>query len=239
MKITPEVRAMAMDWAGRRCECTGDGCRHHLKGARCKRGLRGDDWKVYWRSEDGGASRENVQAWCLECFGNNFDVPREMVALFTADIASFARLKEADYRRAITLKSVLRDVAERAATRVRGRMVLDRLDDDVLLEFSTTREAVDAARTIHADFMEMVERLDLPATPMCGAIHCGEVSRWRNGMLVGEAVDIAMSARGAANPGQVVVTEPAAKPMAGTVDLRHEETEADDPDAQPIWVLEL
>ena len=104
LKITAEVRALAIELAGRRCECTGGNCRHHRGGARCRHGLRGDEWKVYWRSEDGGASRENIEAWCLQCFENNFEVPRERVALLAADIAGFGRLLEDDYRRAIPLQ---------------------------------------------------------------------------------------------------------------------------------------
>ena len=98
MKITQDVRAFAMEQAGRRCECTGANCRHHLSGARCKRGLRGDQWKVFWRTEDGGLNRENIQAWCLECFANNFEVPREQVALLATEIFGYARLLEEDRR---------------------------------------------------------------------------------------------------------------------------------------------
>ena len=86
MKITQELRAFAMEQAGRRCECTGSACRHHLRGGRCKRGLRGDDWKVYWRAESGGANRDNIEAWCPECFANNFVAPSETVALLALNI---------------------------------------------------------------------------------------------------------------------------------------------------------
>ena len=237
MEITPDVRAKAIEWAERRCECTGDGCRHHRGGSRCRKGLRGDDWKVYWRSEDAGATRENIEAWCLECFSNNFDVPRERVALFTADVAGFESLRNENYRRAMTLKSVLRDVAKKEAERLKGRVVFDRLDDDVLLEFGSSRDALEAARSIHMGYREMTDRLDLPTTPMRGAIHLGEVSRWRNGFLVGEAIDTAMSARAVADSDQVVITDPAVEPIRKDVELR--QTWAEWVSPEPFWILEL
>jgi class 3 adenylate cyclase len=220
VKITQEVRAFALEQAGRRCECTGENCRHHLRGARCKRGLRGDDqWKVYWKSESGGLTRGNIQAWCLECFANNYEAPRETVALLAAEVAGYALLIEEDRRRAITLKSVLRDAADRAAKQHHGRMVLDRLDDDVLVEFRSSPEALQAMRSMSSGFQEIARRLDLVVPGISGAIHCGEVTRWRNGFLRGDAVDITMSVRGVAGLGRIVVTEPAVAPLKGSVEL--------------------
>jgi len=219
LRITAELKALAMERAGRRCECEGQNCRHHLRGARCKRGLRGDDWKIYWRTEDGGPTRENIQAWCLDCFENNFEVPQERVALLAPHIVGYAQLIEEDRRRAITLKSVLRDAAQRAADEFRGRIVLDRLDDDVLVEFPTSREAVDAARSILTGFQLLAGRLDLDVPDLCGAIHCGEVRRWRNGFLVGDAVGVTMSVRDRAGLGQLVLTEAAVEALKQATDL--------------------
>ncbi|MGD2045370.1 MAG: hypothetical protein PVJ80_08350 [Gemmatimonadota bacterium] len=241
MKITQDVRAFAMEQAGRRCECTGKNCRHHLSGARCKRGLRGDDWKVFWRKEDGGLTRENIEAWCLECFSNNFEVPKESVALLATDIFAYARLLEEDRRRAITLKSVLRDAADRAAQAHHGRLVLDRLDDDVLAEFPTSSEAVQAAQNLRAGFAELAVRLDLPVPDLCGAIHYGEVTRWRNGLLAGEAVSVAASVRCVAELGRIVLTGPAAEAVKGKVELEpmSEQASADLPPVGDLWALRL
>lgn len=241
MKITQEVRAFAMQQAKRRCECTGSECRHHLRGARCKRGLRGDQWKVFWRSESGGVDRENVEAWCLECFDNNFDAPRETVALLAIDIVGYARLLEEDRRRAITLKSVLRDAAARAAGEHRGRVVLDRLDDDVLLEFSASPDAVQAALSLRAGFQDLSLRLNLDVPGICGAIHCGEVTRWRNGLVVGDAIDVTMSIRSLAGIGQIVLTGPAKAPLGSGVELEPvaRDATADDPPLPELWALRL
>lgn len=241
MKITQEVRAFAIDQAGRRCECTGTNCRHHLHGARCKRGLRGDQWKVFWRSEGAGVTRDNIEAWCLECFANNFEPPREAVALLAADIVGYADLMEENRRKAITLKSVLRDAADRAAKGHGGRVVLDRLDDDILVEFRTSGDAVEAARGIRSGFQELADRLDLPVPDLCGAIHFGDVTRWRNGVLAGDAVDVTATVRSIAGVGQIVITGPAAEPLKGKVELEPI-TRAGDIDLPPVgefWSLRL
>lgn len=240
LKLTPELRAFALEQAGRRCECTGDKCRHHLRGARCKHRLRGDQWKVFWRSEGGGITRGNVEAWCLDCFANNFEVPRETVALLAPGIVGLARMLDEDRRTAITLKSVLRDAADRAASGHRGRMVFDRLDDDVLVEFATTRDALEGARALSAGFLEMAGRLDLTIPGFCGAIHYGEVTRWRNGLLVGDAVDITMSVRSIASSGQVVITAPALEPLKGKVETQPIEADLSElPSLGEIWMLQL
>lgn len=219
MKITQEVKAFAIEQAKRRCECTGANCRHHLSGARCKRGLRGDDWKVYWRSEDGGMTRENIEAWCLECFDNNFDVPRETVALLFMDIFGYGELAEENHRQAVTLKSVLRDCAARAADVHKGRVVLDRLDDDILLEFPKGRHALSAAQHAVPTFKELTDRLNLPVPEVRGAIHFGEVTRWRNGILVGDAIDLTSRVARIAQGGQIVVTAAAVPLIRLGIDL--------------------
>jgi len=241
LKITPEVKAFALEQADRRCECTGTKCRHHLRGARCKRGLRGDRWKVFWKSEEGGATRENIEAWCLECFANNFEAPREVVALLAVDIAGYGHLLEADRRRAITLRSVLRDATDRAARGFRGRVVLDRFDDDVLAEFAASRDAVEAARLTCSHFREMTVRLDLEPPEICGAIHCGEVTRWRNGVIVGDAIDITTSVRSAAGHGQIVITGSAAAPLGTKVTLEPvaEDSVPETRRVGGIWLLPL
>ncbi len=174
---------------------------------------------MFWRAEDGGTGPDNIEAWCIECFANNFDVPRETVALLALDLVDYARLLEEHRRRAITLKSVLRDAAERSAGAHSGRIVFDRLDDDVLLEFPTSGAAVDAVRDLGPRFRELAGQLDLDAPQIRGAIHFGKVTRWRSGLLVGEAVEVTMNIRRVAGSNQVLLTEPAASPLTGKVEL--------------------
>ena len=241
MKITQELRAFALELAERRCECTGSNCRHHLRGSRCKNGLRGDDWRVYWRSEKGGATRENLEAWCLKCFANNFEAPRETVALLATEIVGYAELAEEDQRRATTLRSVLRDAAEKTAGERRGRVVLDRRDDDILMEFPTSQDAVDAVRSLRACFHDLAERLRLPTPEICGAIHFGQVTRWRSGLLAGDTVEVMPSVRSLAAAGQVVLTGHAAAEVRGKVELEPiaEDGVTDLPPVDGLWALRL
>jgi hypothetical protein len=240
LKITQEVKAFAIEQADKRCECSGKSCRHHLKGARCKRGLRGDQWKVYWRREGGGVTRDNIQAWCLECFANNFAIPLETVALLALDIVGYAGLLADDHWRAITLKSALRDAARRAATEHGGDIVLNRAEDEVLLEFPASQDAVDAARALRSYFRDLVLRLNLDLPEICGAVHCGEVTRWRNGLLVGDAVAIATSLRDRAGLGQLLLTGPAAEPLSGRAELEPVvEDGGENAPAAGVWALKL
>jgi len=220
MKITQEVRAFAMEQAGRRYECTEGNCRHHLRGARCKKGLRDGQWRVFWRTEKGGVTRENIVAWCVECFHNNFSAPKEAVALFASDLVGYAGMAEKDPWQASTLKSVLRDAASRVARDHHGRVVLGRRDDDVLVEFPTSLHAVEAARGLRGAFQDLVGRLGLHVPELCGAIHCGEVTRWRNGLLAGDVVGETARVLKVAGVGQVVLTRPAAEPLGEDVGLQ-------------------
>ena len=196
---------------------------------------------MFWRSEDGGLTRENIEAWCLECFDNNFEIPRETVALLCMDLVDYRSLKRKNRRQAITLKSVLRDVAERAANGNKGRMVLDRIDDDILVEFPKGRHALHAVQALHPAFRDLAVRLKLPVPDVRGAIHFGEVTRWRNGLLVGEAVEVAARAADLAPEGRVVVTGPAVPMIRIGIELqRVDDIPADELDSEvELWAIEL
>ena len=72
MEITDAMRQEVLERSGRRCECQSKNCRHHRPSARCKNGLRGSEWKIYYRTEAAGANLWNLEAWCLRCFENNY-----------------------------------------------------------------------------------------------------------------------------------------------------------------------
>jgi len=240
LKITPEVKAFVIQLADRRCECTGQNCRHHLRGARCKRGLREDQWKVFWKSESGGVTRENLEAWCLECFSNNFRIPSEAATLLVLDIFGYSRLLDEDRWKAITIKDALRDAARRAARERGGSIVLNRADDDVLLRLGTSLDAVEAARRVASYLRDLTGNLEVGPQALRGAIHCGDVTTWRNGLVVGDAVQLTTSVLDLAGVGEVVLTEAAAKPLAGKVPL--EPIARDAPAAASVgatWALRL
>ena len=240
MEFTDEARAQVLAMAGRRCECDGENCRHHLRGARCKRGLRGDGWKIYWRSETGGLDRANIEAWCLECFSNNFSVPTETVVLVSSDIAGYAALFEEDQRRAITLRSVFRDVADRIANDARGRLV-DTLPDDILLEFGKTPDALAAAHRLWTAFSERTQRLDLPTPSLRAGVHCGEVTRWRNGYLVGDTIEVATRVQSLAPAGRIVLTDPVVSQIGQREEMEPlpEDAVRDVPHITACWAVPL
>jgi len=72
MEIIDAMRDEVLKRAGRRCECVSGQCRHHRQDARCPRGLRAREWKIYYRTESAGAALWNLEAWCADCFTNNY-----------------------------------------------------------------------------------------------------------------------------------------------------------------------
>jgi len=217
-RITEEARAHARAQAEGRCECQGAHCRHHRTGARCPRGLRGDQWKVYWRSENGGIARENIEAWCLGCFENNFAVPTSTVTILCSGISGYRGLVDDDRRRALTLMSVFRDAADRVAEDKQGRL-LRTVTDEVWLEFPKSAVAMDAARDLETRFHEYALRLSLPTPRVCSGIHCGEVTRSRAGDLVGDTVSVAALVKGVAEAGQIVVSASVAEQLDRRIQL--------------------
>jgi class 3 adenylate cyclase len=218
LEITEQVRELARERASGRCECTGSACRHHLAGARCKRGLRGEEWKVYWKSERGGTARGNLDAWCLECFANNFTVPTTTVTILRSGIFGYDELEGDELRRASTLKAVLRDAAARVARAKKGRLV-ENDADDVWLEFSKSSRAVAAALDLQPRFHKRARKLKLSTPALCSGIHRGEVVRSRSGVLVGEAVSVAAKVKACAHSGQIVISRTAAEELGRRVKL--------------------
>ncbi len=217
-RITEEARAHARAQAEGRCECQGANCRHHRAGARCPRGLRGDQWKVYWRSENGGIARENIEAWCQECFKNNFTVPTSTVTILCSGISGYGGLVDDDRRRALTLVSVFRDAADRVAEDKQGRL-LKTVTAEVWLEFPNSAVAMDAARDLETRFQEYARRLSLPTPRVCSGIHCAEVTRSRTGDLVGDTLPVAALVKGVAEAGQIVVSASVAEQLDRRIQL--------------------
>ena len=217
-RITEEARAHARAQAEGRCECQEANCRHHRAGARCPRGLRGDRWKVYWRSENGGIARENIEAWCQECFKNNFTVPTSTVTILCSGISGYGGLVDDDRRKALTLTSVFRDAADRVADDKQGRL-LRTVTAEVWLEFPNSAVAMDAARDLETQFHEYSRRLNLPAPRVCSGIHCAEVTRSRTGDFVGDTLPVAALVKGAAEAGQIVVSASVAEQLDRRIQL--------------------
>lgn len=237
-KITSELRESVRTRAGGRCECEGTNCRHHRNGSRCKRGLRGDEWKVYWHSEKAEDDPKNLEGWCLECFENNFTVPTHQVTLVRAEVADYTALAEEDPRRAVTLRAVLRDAGGTLAEERRGR-VLDMIPDELWMEFSRPAEALNAARSLERRFHQYAAKLSLPAVPLCSGIHTGEIRRSRSGVIFGDALTIASMLERVASAGQIVISDSVAGALGTRVTLEGLGPLPSDELAEPMsaWVV--
>jgi class 3 adenylate cyclase len=130
---------------------------------------------VYWGSESGVTVRDNIDAWCLDCFENNFTVPTSTVTILRSDIVDYAGLAGVDPRKALTLMSVFREVAARVAEEKQGQL-LKTVTDEVWLEFPKSADAVEAALDLQPRFHESALKLNLPTPGLCSGIHCGEVT---------------------------------------------------------------
>lgn len=217
-RITEELRARTRERAGGRCECEGSNCRHHRSEARCKNGLRTDDWKIYWHSEKAGDDPGNLEAWCLTCFGNNFEVPTHQVTLLRSELADRYAIEEEDPRQAVTLRSVLRDAGVSLASE-RGGQVVETVRDDLLIEFALPEDALQAARDLQARFHEHAAKLELPDVPLSSGIHAGAVRKSRTGDVFGDALSIASLVERLATAGQVVISDPVARALGTRVTL--------------------
>jgi len=194
---------------------------------------------VYWKKENGGTTRENLQAWCLECFANNFEVPSEAVTLLSLDVVDYARLVAEDQWRAVTFKDALRDASRRAARERGGSIVLNRADDDVLLRLDSSLDAVEAARNIWTYVRDLTASLQVGTPTLRGGIHRGDVTTWRNGLVVGDAVKVASRVRDLAGSSEILLTRAAADPLHGKVPL---EAIAESPERAavgPTWSMRL
>ncbi len=240
-RITEELRERVRERASGRCECSGPNCRHHRTDARCKNGLRSDDWKVYWHSEKAGEEPSNLEAWCLTCFENNFEVPTHRVTLLRPELADLTALEEADPRRAVTLRSVLRDAGSSLATE-RGGHVVPGLRDELLIEFEQPEEALAAARELEGRFHEHASKLRLPTVPLSCGIHTGSVRKSRTGDVYGDALSIASMVETLAQAGQIVISDPVAGELGTQVTLEGlgplpSSEPADDDEPLGCWVV--
>ena len=217
-RITEELRQRVRTRAGGRCECEGANCRHHRRDTRCKNGLRTDDWKIYWHSEKAGDDPDNLEAWCLKCFENNFEVPTHRVTILRSELADLPEIEETDPRKAVTLRSVLRDAGASLAPE-RGGQLVESLPDALWMEFSRPTDALQAARDLEERFHTHASRLRLPSVPLCSGIHTGAVRKSRSGELYGDALAVAALLEGVANAGQIVISDPVAGELGTRVKL--------------------
>ena len=136
------------------------------------------------------------------------DIDRRLAAVWFADIVGFTTLAERDEDAALETVAAFQ-AAARKAVEGRGGRVVKFLGDGALAEFASARLALEAALELCRSFPEAGSR----ATPIRIGLHVGEVASATDGDLYGEGVNLAARIQSAAAPGEVVVSEDAARAL--------------------------
>ena len=135
------------------------------------------------------------------------DIERRLAAVWFADIVGFTTLADSDEDAALAAVAGFQ-AATRAAVESRRGRVVKFLGDGALAEFSSARTALDAALDLCATFAAPGS-----ATSIRIGLHVGEVAGAPDGDLYGDGVNLAARIQAAARPGEVVVSEDAARAL--------------------------
>jgi adenylate cyclase len=146
---------------------------------------------------------------------------RQLAAVWFADIAGFTRLsgrREDDALRVVELFQS----AARAAVEEQSGTLVKFLGDGALALFSSAESAVRSALQLQSSFQERVHRAGLPAELRIG-IHLADVLKTSDGDVYGDGVNAASRIVGAAEPGEVLVSEDVWRQARRRSELRFEE----------------
>jgi TolB-like protein/class 3 adenylate cyclase/Tfp pilus assembly protein PilF len=141
---------------------------------------------------------------------------RRLAAVWFADLVDFTGLAERDEDAALEVVGGFQSAARAAIEGVGGRVVKF-LGDGALAEFASARTAVEAARRLCATFRPAGAA---EAASVRVGLHVGEVAGAPDGDLYGEGVNLAARIQSAAGPGEVVVSEDAARALRHSRELR-------------------
>jgi TolB-like protein/class 3 adenylate cyclase len=136
------------------------------------------------------------------------DIDRRLAAVWFADIVGFTPLADRDEDAALEAVAAFQAAARKAIEGHGGRVVKF-LGDGALAEFASARLALEAALELCHSFPGAGSR----ATPIRVGLHVGEVAGATDGDLYGEGVNLAARIQSAAAPGDVVVSEDAARAL--------------------------
>ncbi|HET6361805.1 MAG TPA: tetratricopeptide repeat protein [Gemmatimonadota bacterium] len=132
---------------------------------------------------------------------------RRLAAIWFADIVGFTTLADSDEDAALEAVKEFQGAA-RAAVEGRGRVVKF-LGDGALAEFASARAALEAAFALREAFPSSGSR----ATAIRIGLHVGEVAGAPDGDLYGDGVNLAARIQAVADPGEIVVSEDAARAL--------------------------
>ncbi|MFN2383875.1 MAG: adenylate/guanylate cyclase domain-containing protein [Gemmatimonadota bacterium] len=134
---------------------------------------------------------------------------RRLAAVWFADLVGFTSLADSDEDAALVTVGEFQ-AAARAAVEGRGGRVVKFLGDGALAEFASARAALEAALALCASFSASG---DPGATAIRVGLHVGEVAGAPDGDVYGDGVNLAARLQSVAAPGEVVVSEDAARAL--------------------------
>ncbi len=147
---------------------------------------------------------------------------RRLAAIFTADVAGFARLVAEDEEGTLARLDQLRTDLTRRVERSGGRVV-DAVGDNLLAEFPSVVVAVECAieaqRALTASEASVPERRRLLFRI---GVHLGDVMV-DDGRIAGDGVNVAARVEAMAEPGGVALSGPAFDQMEGRLDVGFED----------------
>jgi TolB-like protein/class 3 adenylate cyclase/Tfp pilus assembly protein PilF len=134
---------------------------------------------------------------------------RRLAAVWFADVVGFTSLADSDEDAALEAVGEFQ-AAARVAVEGRGGRVVKFLGDGALAEFASARAALEAALELCASFSGS----GAPgATAIRIGLHVGEVAGTPDGDVYGDGVNLAARLQSVAAPGEVVVSEDAARAL--------------------------
>ena len=143
---------------------------------------------------------------------------RKLAAILSADVAGYSKLMGDDERATVVTLTDYREVFADHIARQKGR-VIDSPGDNLLAEFASPVEAVDAAIDIQhelgrrnrqlAEHRQMQFRIGL---------NLGDVIAKKDGTIYGDGVNIAARLEGLAEPGGICLSETIFLQTEGKVD---------------------
>ena len=143
---------------------------------------------------------------------------RRLAAVWFADVVGFTSLADSDEDAALAAVGEFQ-AAARAAVEGRGGRVVKFLGDGALAEFASARAALEAALALCTSFSGS----GAPgATAIRIGLHVGEVAGTPDGDVYGDGVNLAARLQSVAAPGEVVVSEDAARALRHSKGFRFE-----------------
>lgn len=125
--------------------------------------------------------------------------------MWFADIVGYTRLSSQNETAALRLIEILQSAARRHTEAFSGEIVKF-MGDGVLAEFGSTEAAARSANALQREFATRSAAAGVATTLRIG-VHVGDVATASDGDIYGDGVNTASRLQGAAEPGQVLVSD--------------------------------